>query len=139
MSIQNTYEAKKASDNIASFIRELINATENRKIRWDCLNFLWENYDFSALVQDKTVMKYRLVIENSTVCSVIFTANNNNGYNLEVEFSDKKGFLLELPLDEECQKHLGLLNDAIAYQLELSSIIKINSQLPAVTQSLSGL
>lgn len=139
MSIQNTYEAKKASDNIASFIGELIDATENRAIQWDCLNFLWENYDFSALVQDKTVAKYRLVIKNSTVCSVIFTVDNNIGYNLEVEFSDKKGILIELPLIDEHKKHLEVLKDAIANQLELSSIIKINSQLPAVTQSLSGL
>lgn len=139
MSIQNTYEAKKASDNIASFIGELIDATETRKIQWDCLNSLSKNYNILALFQDKTVMKYQLTIESSKICSVIFTVDNNIGYNLEVEFSDKKGILIELPLNDEHKKHLEVLKDAIADQLELSSIIKINSQLPAVTQSLSGL
>lgn len=140
MSIQNTYEAKKASNNIAAFIRELINATDNRKIQWDCLNSLSENYDFSALFQDKTVIKYQLAVENNIICSVIFSANDNeDDYNLEVEFSDKKGFLIELPLENEHKSQLRVLNTAVADQLELSNTLKINSQLPAITQFLSGL
>lgn len=140
MSTQIYYQAKKASDNITSLIGKLIEATDNGKIEWESLNSSAKSRAACALFQDKTVTKYRLTAKSDKVCSVIFSADDNkDDYNLEIEFSDKRDFLLELPLENEHKQQLRLLKSAIANQLEISSILKINSQLPDYTHFLSGL
>lgn len=134
--IIDKYEEKAAKDNITNFIRELIYKTENREIKWNCMNCDLKNYVLSAIRQSSGVVKYHLIHNKKGIGSVYISVSNED-YNLEVEFADEREVIYEIPLDDEHKNLLEMLIKLFSEQMHISTIKKINSVFPKFIQSSS--
>lgn len=132
-------EIRRANDNMPFLIRTLTFATDKHKLKWICLNSTIEGYDYSAFSQKFNIIKYRCYPEDSKISSIYLTVNkSNDDYILEIEFSDEKGIICELPLDKDHKTLLKELHEIIDLDIELSCARKVNSQLLEFAQSLSA-
>lgn len=133
------FEIRRAIENMPFMIRTLSFATSEHKLKWICLNSTTEAYDYSAFSQKLNVIKYRCNPEGSNINSIYLTVNKPmDDYILEIEFSDEKGIICEIPRDGEHKALLKELYEIVDSEIELSCARKVNSQLFAFAQSLSN-
>ncbi|MCM1165644.1 MAG: hypothetical protein NC401_06500 [Ruminococcus sp.] len=134
---QHNHEIRSAIEKTTSFVNALCLATVKHIIEWQCINCTKEKYDHSLLYQKVKIVKYQFCPKESEISTIYLTVDKQNDtYNLELEFSDQKGIICEMPTDNACKDSLKDLCEAVDESIELSFAQKINVALPTFIQSL---